>query len=151
MRRFVFILFLISSIRCSNDDGNEPSSVTIGDYTFNFPTRFVLEEAEGIDSFVGQIRGDGITLNFDFGPFTGPLNNVSEDQFEILEDEIEGHFRQIVIPFDSNTDRTRIHLFRIQDTIDMPSLFDRLTMSTTNLSATQQDVIVEAFESVDFE
>ena len=62
---FIALFFFLS---CDNDNNNnnEPSSIEIGNYIFNFETEFTLEQLQGIDSYVGNVNGSGITLSFDY-------------------------------------------------------------------------------------
>ena len=69
LKHLTVITALFFFLSCNNDDnnnGNEPSSIKIGSYIFNFETEFTLEELQGIDSYVGNIKGSGISLFFDY-------------------------------------------------------------------------------------
>ena len=58
LKHLTVIIALFFFLSCNNDDnnnGNEPSSIKIGSYIFNFETEFTLEELQGIDSYVGNI------------------------------------------------------------------------------------------------
>ncbi len=75
LKHLTVIIALFFFLSCNNDDnnnGNEPSSIKIGSYIFKFETEFTLEELQGIDSYVGNIKGSGISLFFDYGWYTGP-------------------------------------------------------------------------------
>ena len=137
------------SLNCKNsDNSNELSSIEIGSYRFNFPTNFTLEELQGIDSYVGNVNGSGISLFFDYGWYTSPATNLPSDQYLVIEDEINGHYRQIVKPLDSELNYTSIHLFKISDSINQPNGYNSLSMSTNNLNATEQEMIIEVFNNV---
>ena len=134
---------------CNKDDINEPSSIEIGNYIFNFETQFELEELQGIDSYVGNINGSGISLSFDYGWYTEPATNLSSDEYIVTEEEINGHYRQIVKPIDSEGNFTSIHLFKISDSIESPFGYNSLSMSVNHLTATEQEMIIEVFNNLE--
>ena len=151
LKPLTLIIALFFFLSCDNDNNNnnEPSSIEIGNYIFNFETEFTLEQLQGIDSYVGNVNGSGITLSFDYGWYTRPAKNLSADEYEVTEEEINGHYRQIVKPLDSETNFTRIHLFKTSDSIESPSGYNSLTMSTNNLNTSEQEMIIEVFNSVE--
>ena len=150
LKPLTLIIALFFFFSCDKDDNNnnEPSSIEIGNYIFNFETQFTLEELQGIDSYVGNINGSGISLSFDYGWYTAPATNLSIDEYTVTEEEINGHYRQIVKPIDSELNHTRIHLFKISDSIDSPSGYNSLTVSSYNLNTAEQEMIIEVFNNV---
>jgi len=149
MRYLTLVAILCLFWNCNNDDdSNEPSSIEIGNYIFNFQTKFVLEELQGIDSYVGNVNGSGISLFFDYGWYTLPTTNLPENEYLVTEYEINGHYRQIVKPINSELNYTRIHLFKISDSIDNPNGYNSLSISTNNLNTTEQEMIIEVFNNV---
>ena len=151
LKTIPLIFFLLLSLGCSNEtetDNANPSSIQIGDYIFNFETEFTLEELQGIDSYVGNMNGDGITLSFDYGYYTGPVSNLPTNEYLVTEDEVSGHFRQIVKPVDSKTKFTRIHLYKISDAVTSPGGYNSLTVYARNLTSVQQEIVLGVFNSV---
>ncbi len=143
------VAFLFLFLSCNkDDDSNEPSSIQIGNYIFNFETKFTLVELQGIDSYVGKINGSGISISVDYGWYTSPANNLSENEYLVTEDEINGHYIQIVKPVDSETNYTRIHLFKISDSIG-GDVYNSLSMYTNNLNAAEQEMIIKVFNNVE--
>lgn len=152
LKPLILIIALLFFLSCNNDDdstSNQPSSIEIGNYIFNFETEFTLEELQGIDSYVGNINGSGITLFFDYGWYTVPSMNLPPDEYVVTEEEINGHYKQIVKAINSETDFTRIHLFKISDSIDSPFGFNSLSMSTNGLNTTEQEMIIGVFNNVE--
>ena len=141
----VAIFFFLS---CDKDD-DQPSSVQIENYIFHFETEFTLEELQGIDSYVGNINGNGISLSFDYGWYTGPATNLPANEYLVTEEEINGHYKQIVKPIDSELNYTRIHLFKISDSIANPGAYNSLTVSTNNLTSDEQEMIIDVFNNVE--
>ena len=142
-----FIIFF-SSCSTTDDDINKPSTIEIGSYKFMFPTKFYIEESQGLDSYVGSIIGDGIEIYFDYGFYTGPSRQLSNDEFEVFEDEFEGHYRQIVKPVDSKNQITRLHVFKISDSIGINKEYDKLTLSVKNIEKSDQEMIIEIFNNI---
>lgn len=150
LKPLMLIIAMFFFFSCTSDDNNnEPSSIQIGNYAFNFKTKFTLEELQGIDSYVGKVNGSGISLSFDLGWYTRAASNLPADEYIVTEDEINGHYRQIVKPVDPELNYTRIHLFKISDSLDSPDGYDSLTMSTNNLSPAEQEMILEVFYNVE--
>jgi len=123
--------------------------IEIGDYLFQFPSEFSLVPGQGTDSYIGNINGTDISLSFDYGWYTGPSSNLPEDEYIVTEDEIEGHFRQIVKPIDSQNNYTKIYMYKISDQVDSPYGYNRLTMSVKNITSAQQDLIISVFSNVE--
>jgi len=128
----------------------EPSvPIEIGNYLFQFPLGFSLVPGQGIDSYVGQINGAGISLSFDYGAFTGPASNLPAAEYVVTEDEIDGHFRQIVKPVDSQNDFTKIYIYNIDSKLEDPWFYSRLTVSVKNITLVEQEMIIEIFNNVE--
>ena len=149
-KNIILLSFIILFTSCSTtvDGINKPSTVEIGSYKFMFPTKFYIEECQGLDSYVGSIIGDGIEVYFDYGMYTSPSRQLSNDEFEAFEDEFEGHYRQIIKPVDSKNQVTRLHIFRIADSIDNRYEFNKLTLSTKNIEKSDQEIIIETFKNI---
>ncbi|GAA4889546.1 hypothetical protein GCM10023311_12010 [Flaviramulus aquimarinus] len=151
LKPITLIIALFFFLSCNNDvnNNNELSSIEIGNYVFNFETEFTLDELQGIDSYVGNINGSGISLSFDYGWYTRPATNLPTDEYLVTEEEINGHYRQIVKPIDPEANFTRIHLFEISDSIENPGGYNSLTMSTNNINAAEQEMIIKVFNNVE--
>ncbi len=150
--KVILLIVCIVFTSCSSKDSTPSTSeetkvIAVGNYEFEFPTDFDLVELEGIDSYVGNLVGNEITLSFDFGWYTSPLSNLSEDEFIVTDDVINGHFRQIVQPINPETQFSRIHLYRISDSIASPYGYNSLTMYTQEISASQLETVLTIFNS----
>jgi len=124
--------------------------IEIGRYRFLFPLGFSLDPGQGIDSYVGQINGAGISLSYDYGPYTGPSTNLSEEEYDVTEEEIDGYFKQIVRPVDSQNNRTKIFMYNLYSKLEDPSFYWRLTVSVKNITLAQQAMIIDVFNNVEF-
>jgi len=111
------------------------NTIKIGDYKFAVPAEFELIVGKGIDSYIGKVVEPGISLTFDFGWFTRPLTNLSTDKYEVIENNVGGHFKQIVKPLNPELNLTRLHIYKIDDFVNHhPYGYNSLTMSTYNLT-----------------
>jgi hypothetical protein len=154
-KQFTFIIIVALIWSCSNDDdttmNNPPiyeNRIDIGDYSFYFPDDFQLEVLQGIDSYIGRINGNESSLFFDYGWYTSPVGNLPANEYTVTEDNLNGHFRQIVKPVDAIANYTRIHLYKISDQQSSPNGYNSLTILADNLSVAQQEVIIDVFNTV---
>lgn len=93
MKKVVAIL-TISILLISCKQSNEWKTIEIGNYLFNFPPDFELVKENGIDSYVGKIKGDSIEFSFDFGYYS---NDFEDTEQEFLEN---GHWKmRLMDPF----------------------------------------------------
>lgn len=58
--------------------------IKIGSYQFDFPNDYTLVKEKGIDSYVGKIVGDSLTIRFDYGYYS---NSLAETPDEYLDKE----------------------------------------------------------------
>ena len=76
MRKFLIFILLISIYGCepkSRVSENEWKIIEVGDYMFDFPSDFELITKNGIDSYVGIIKGDSMQFGFDYGYYSNSL------------------------------------------------------------------------------
>ena len=71
-----------------------------GGFSLLLPPGWELKELQGIDSYVGEVSGDGITLNFDYGMYSWPLNPDDEREHEYIvsHEEIGGREAKLLLP-----------------------------------------------------
>ncbi|MEM6685970.1 MAG: hypothetical protein AAF617_09330 [Bacteroidota bacterium] len=158
LKHCIAIVILALTWSCNNDDDattttNPPiyeNRIDIEEYAFYFPDDFRLEPLQGIDSYIGNINGNEITLFFDYGWYTRPSENLSPSEFDVSEDIINGYYRQIVKPIDPAAHSTKIHLFNVSERDNSPNGYNSLTVSTNNLTQAQQEVIMNVFTTVQF-
>ena len=81
MQKFLLILLTLCGLSCF--DKTAKNVIIIGTYSFEFPNDFKLIKEKGQDSYVGKIKGDSITLDFDYGYYSDPL---VQTQQEFLKD-----------------------------------------------------------------
>ena len=68
-------------------------TIDLGSFQLEAPKQFKYKPIQGIDSFVGEIKGDGVTFFFDYGwyssanPFT-PFEYARNNKRQIFDDKI---------------------------------------------------------------
>ena len=149
--KILFVLVIILMTNCSKED--DPSleytnlkTIEIKDYKFEFPSQFQLIEEQGIDSYYGRIVGSGIELIFDYGPYTEPYQNLSNERFEIIFETFDSVERQIVIGKNPKEDFTGIHIRDLNNSVDSEHYIS-LQMFTNEISQEQQNLVVQIFKS----
>jgi hypothetical protein len=102
MKRIIYIGLISLLICCS--DKTKDNAISIGDYSFNFPNNFKLVKEQGIDSYVGHIKGDNVSLDFDYGNYS---NRLVQSTQEYLDEEIwlldaATQFMKVGVTYDIN-------------------------------------------------
>jgi hypothetical protein len=57
-----------------------------------------VSPVRGVDSFVGEFIGDGITLKFDFGDYSNPLKEEKKPAYVVVHKSIGGFRAKVVSP-----------------------------------------------------
>ncbi|WP_114491457.1 hypothetical protein [Candidatus Ulvibacter alkanivorans] len=151
MRNLTKILLISAAmifLNCESDDGIKfQDEFLIGNYEFQNNADFRMIEGQGADSYVGSLENSEITIDFDFGWYTSSVENPPSEKFEVFLDTVDGHYLQILKAIDPREDETRIHLYKIQDSVDNSFGFDSLTMVANDLNMNQQNIVLELYNS----
>ena len=101
-------------------------------FSLRLPTGWELRETQPLDSYVGELVGDGVKLRFDYGRFSPSLDSASdpEHMYVLRYEAIGGYEAKLVIPLDASGRLTGVH-FRAIDGL-------RLTLWGENLTPDQQ-------------
>lgn len=87
----VLLLFLFGCGTKTSNKLNAPwKTIEIGNYLFDFPPDFKLAEEQGIDSYVGTIKGDSMWFSFDFGYYSNDFGQTAQEYLE------KGHWRHLL-------------------------------------------------------
>lgn len=149
---FLLMFFLCLCLGCDNSSENqntEVSIIEIGNYRFKFPNGFELNAGQGIDSYIGTIDGEGISLFFDYGRYTSSATNLPISDYYVIENEVNGHYRQIVKSLNPILNPTSIHLYKISDSVGSVFGYNSLTLSINSVSIAQQEMIINVFNTVE--
>ena len=101
-------------------------------FSLRLPTGWELRETQPLDSYVGELVGDGVKLRFDYGRFSPSLDPASDPEhiYVLRYEAIGGYEAKLVIPLDASGGLTGVH-FRAIDGL-------RLTLWEENLTPDQQ-------------
>jgi len=113
MRQTIVFILTFFLLGCS--DKTSHKTITIGEYAFDFPNDFHQIEEEGIDSYVGKIKGDGIGFGFDYGYYS---NRLVETEQEYIDKKYwlqnaEYQFMKTGISYDNNN-RPKTELINVR-------------------------------------
>lgn len=86
----------------------------VGNYYFDVPSDFDLVETNGVDSYTGYIKGDSLTLGFDYGYYSSDLTQ-SIDEY-LLSPDIQLFFHT-QLKTNENMDYGKIYVPRRNITI----------------------------------
>ena len=111
-------------------------------FSLRLPTGWELRETRPLDSYVGELVGDGVTLRFDYGRFSPSLDPAGdpENTYVLRYEFIGGYEAKLVIPLDRSGGLTGVH-FRAMDGL-------RLTLWGRDLTPEQQRTACAIFRSI---
>ena len=111
-------------------------------FSLRLPDGWELNETQPLDSYVGELVGDGVRLRFDYGRFSAILNPEArpETTYVLRYEDIGGYEAKLVIPLDPSGGLTGVH-FRAMDGL-------RLTIVGKDLTPEQQRTAFAIFRSI---
>jgi len=89
--------------------------IDVGDFTLYAPAAWEYVPEQGIDSMIGKIEGDGISLEFDYGMYSGFLDTGTESNYDIVEDTITGFDAKIATPKITGEGLTMVFFEEVRD------------------------------------
>jgi hypothetical protein len=73
------------------------------EFKFYAPQDIKPVPVQGIDSYVGEYKGDAISLNFDYGGYSDPLIYPERKAYVVHDEQIDGKKARIVSYYDPGT------------------------------------------------
>ena len=142
----VFILLTV----CASTQSAQPSAVGVegwhkldaGPFSISAPSGWEFHQLTGVDSYVGEFVGDGVTLAFDFGRYSTELRHAKKPAYIITKKSIDGHSAKVVSPRTPGNGITGL-LVRLDG-------HDALCLWGRNLSVEQQALAFKIFETLRF-
>lgn len=116
--------------------------VDLGDFTLQLPPEWKMNELQGIDSFVGEFVGDGVTLNFDYGKYSDSLVDEKNAKHTVTYETINGYEAKMVVPTVPGKGITGVY-FK-----DLKKDGNTLQISTRNITAAQQETVLKIFRTI---
>ena len=111
-------------------------------FSLRLPDGWELRETKPLDSYVGELVGDDVTLRFDYGRFSPMLNPAGKPEtiYVLSYEDIGGYEAKLVIPLKDSGRLTGVH-FRAMDGL-------RLTIWGEDLTPEQQRTAFAIFRSI---
>ena len=113
-------------------------------FSLRMPPGWELNELRGIDSYVGEVVGDGVRLVFDYGGFSWGLDppDDQEHNYVVAYQNIGGVAAKLLIPIDASSGYIGVY-------------FNKLSSSSLNLvgkdlTTEQQQTAMAIFRSIRF-
>lgn len=118
MKRLLLIFATVVLFGCAHTDRNnyqQWKTIEVGNYLFDFPSDFKLIAEKGIDSYVGEIKGDSISFSFDFGYYSSKLEQTSEEYLEhgVWREDLPHRFMKDDLTY-SNADIPKVDVISIR-------------------------------------
>lgn len=117
--------------------------VDAGPFSILAPSGWEFHQLQGIDSFVGEFVGDGITLTFDFGAYSDPLEKEKKQVSGVVHKSIGGFPAKVVSPRTPGHGITGVYFRDIGHAT-------ALCLWGKDLTSTQQDLALKIFETIRF-
>jgi hypothetical protein len=143
MKRLIIVLIASLTVLSCNDEV-EQKTLDVEKFIIIIPSTWNLEELQGYDSFVRQIRINGQEkISIDLGWYSSNLN-VDNSTHDITNKTIDNKSAKIVKPKNFQQGTTGVYF----DSIDIQKT--KLQMSGVNLSAGNQRLFLTAIETLKF-
>lgn len=112
-------------------------------FLISLPPNWNYTKLQGIDSYVGEFSGDGVTLSFDFGSFSNSLVDASDPDYTVTFETIDSQQAKLVVPKALGKGMVGVYFGSLSER-------DRLTVEGTDLTANQQETALQIFRSIRF-
>ncbi len=121
---------------------NVPGWASQPGFSLRLPLGWEAKETWGIDSYVGEVAGDGMLLRFDYGGFSSSLDPADdpEHSYTVTYEEIGVFEARLVTLVDASGGLTGVHFSRM----DGPSL----TLYGVDLTPQQQNTAFAIFRTI---
>ena len=88
--------------------GLDWTRVTAQGFSLALPPEWTLRERQGVDSYVGEVGGDGMRLEWDFGKYSWDLNPEDEwkHKYTVSYEYIDGLTAKLLLSTDPNGNTT---------------------------------------------
>src|SRR5262249_9198880 len=114
-----------------------------GPFSILAPPGWRFHQLQGVDSYVGEFVGDGVSLKFDFGRYSSDLEEAKEPKYTIIHKSIGGLRAKIVSPRAAGHGVTGVYFKNVIGP-------NALCLWGQDLTEAQQKLVLKVFESVQF-
>ena len=111
-------------------------------FSLRVPPRWELKELQGIDSYVGEVTGDGVRLTFDYGGFSWSLDPADDPAhtYTVVYEDIGGFEAKLLISMKAGSGYTGVYFANLGG----PSL----NLVGEGLTPEQQQTAMAVFRSI---
>jgi hypothetical protein len=117
--------------------------VDAGPFSILAPPGWEFYQLTGVDSYVGEFVGDGLTLRFDFGRYSSSLKEARKPAYVITKESIGGFRAKVASPRGPGHGITGVY-FRDVGRSNALCLFGQ------DLTFTQQELALKIFKTIRF-
>ena len=117
--------------------------VDAGPFSILAPSGWEFHQLVGVDSYVGEFVGDGLTLRFDFGGYSNPLKEEKKPAYVVVHKSIGGFRAKVVSPRTPGHGITGAYFRNV-------GLSNALCLFGQDLTSTQQELALKIFEAIRF-
>ena len=143
MKKVILVLIAGLTILSCNDEA-EQKTLDVERFTINIPSSWTLEQVQGYDSFVRQIKiNEQEIISIDLGWYSSNLN-VDNLTHDIIIKTIDSKYAKIVKPKNFQRGTTGVYF----DSLDIQKT--KLQMSGIDLSEGNQRLFLTAIETLKF-
>jgi hypothetical protein len=117
--------------------------VDAGPFSILAPPGWEFHQLTGVDSYVGEFVGDGLTLRFDFGRYSSSLKEAKKPAYVITKESIGGFRAKLVSPRGPGHGITGVYFRDVARS-------NALCLFGEDLTSTQQELALKIFETIRF-
>lgn len=114
-------------------------------FTVSLPSEWKFNPMQGIDSYVGEFVGDGVTLGFDYGWYSNPLADEGDSHYTVTYETIDDRHAKIVVPATVGIGVVGVYFADIDG-----NQMNRLQISGEYLTGAQQETALKIFRTLQF-
>ncbi len=124
--------------------------VDTGPFSVELPEDWSYVPRQGIDSFVGDFVGPGMTLRFDYGQYWNSRPAAGAPGYEVRQEDVDFRPAEIWLAREDPADVTALYVDYVEDRLRAWHSPVRLSLVGKNLTPPQQEVAVQIMRSVHF-
>lgn len=143
---FALLCLVLGSHNSQGNPNNVPVGwlkVDAGPFSIFAPSGWEFHQLEGVDSFVGEFAGGGVTLTFDFGRYSSPLKKEKKPEYVVVHKSIGGFRARVVSPRTPGHGITGVYFRNVGHS-------NALTLWGKDLTSNQQELVLKIFETLRF-
>jgi hypothetical protein len=139
LRLISVIVILVASCKTKR---NEWQTLDFGVFKLKTPTNWTIVERQGIDSYVGGLTNGKDSLWFDYGWYSGDIDDELIETHLFAKDTVNGLFARVATPSKTGKGVIAMHIPKVKGD-------DKFTIYGHNVS--NSDTVLKIFKSITFE